>query len=78
MLFQSMPTAGEVVSGGGALDDALKAHGLDSMTPETAPTGPFFYAEIYHQQYLVKNPSGYCLGRGGVACPIGLGGEVVH
>ena len=40
-----------------------------------APAGPFYYAECYHQQYLHKNPGGYC-GRGGtgVSCPVGLAG----
>ena len=43
------------------------------ITTEIAPAGPFYYAEDYHQQYLAKNPSGYCgLGGTGVACPVGL------
>ena len=38
---------------------------------EIAPAGPFFYAEDYHQQYLLKNPGGYdCHVRSGVACPV--------
>ena len=43
------------------------------ITTEIAPAGEFFYAEPYHQQYLAKNPSGYCgLGGTGVSCPVGL------
>jgi len=44
------------------------------IATELAPAGPFYYAESYHQQYLHKNPGGYCgLGGTGVACPTGLG-----
>jgi peptide-methionine (S)-S-oxide reductase len=43
------------------------------ISTEIAEAGPFYYAEPYHQQYLSKNPSGYCgLGGTGVACPVGL------
>jgi peptide-methionine (S)-S-oxide reductase len=43
------------------------------ITTEIAEAGPFYYAEPYHQQYLAKNPNGYCgLGGMGVACPVGL------
>jgi peptide-methionine (S)-S-oxide reductase len=53
---------------------SLKAAGLGEITTEIAPAGPFYYAEDYHQQYLAKNPNGYCgLGGTGVACPVGLG-----
>ena len=52
----------------------LKASGYGEITTEIAKAGPFYYAEDYHQQYLAKNPDGYCgLGGTGVACPIGLG-----
>jgi peptide-methionine (S)-S-oxide reductase len=52
---------------------ALKAKGFGAITTEILPAGDFFYAEPYHQQYLAKNPSGYCgLGGTGVACPTGL------
>ena len=52
---------------------ALRARGFGSITTEIAPAGDFFYAEPYHQQYLAKNPNGYCgLGGTGVACPTGL------
>jgi peptide-methionine (S)-S-oxide reductase len=44
------------------------------ITTEVAPLGEFFYAEDYHQQYLAKNPNGYCgLGGTGVSCPVGIG-----
>jgi peptide-methionine (S)-S-oxide reductase len=43
---------------------------MGSITTEILNAGPFFYAEDYHQQYLAKNPSGYCgLGGTGVVCP---------
>jgi peptide-methionine (S)-S-oxide reductase len=51
----------------------LKQEGYGEITTEIAEAGPFFYAEDYHQQYLAKNPNGYCgLGGTGVSCPIGL------
>jgi peptide-methionine (S)-S-oxide reductase len=47
--------------------------GYGEITTEIAPAGPFYYAEAYHQQYLAKNPNGYCgLGGTGVSCPIGV------
>ena len=49
---------------------ALTAGGRGRITTEIAPAGEFYYAEDYHQQYLAKNPGGYCgLGGTGVACP---------
>lgn len=57
-----------------AYGEALAARGLGPVTTEIAPAGPFYYAETYHQQYLAKNPNGYCgLAGTGVSCPIGLG-----
>jgi peptide-methionine (S)-S-oxide reductase len=51
----------------------LAAAGYGEITTEIAEAGPFYYAEDYHQQYLAKNPNGYCgLGGTGIACPIGL------
>jgi peptide-methionine (S)-S-oxide reductase len=51
----------------------LKGVGLGDVTTEIASSGPFYYAEDYHQQYLAKNPGGYCgLGGTGVTCPIGV------
>jgi peptide-methionine (S)-S-oxide reductase len=53
---------------------ALKARGFPAITTEIADLGPFYFAEGYHQQYLAKNPNGYCgLGGTGVSCPIGTG-----
>jgi peptide-methionine (S)-S-oxide reductase len=50
----------------------LTKAGYGSITTEIAEAGPFYYAEDYHQQYLAKNPNGYCgLGDTGVSCPIG-------
>ncbi len=52
---------------------ALTTSGHDAITTEIADAPPFYFAEDYHQQYLAKNPDGYCgLGGTGVACPIGL------
>jgi peptide-methionine (S)-S-oxide reductase len=57
-----------------AYDSALRARGFDAVTTEIMDAPPFFHAEDYHQQYLAKNPDGYCgLGGTGVACPIGTG-----
>ena len=56
-----------------AYQPVLLAAGLDSITTEIAPRPEFFYAEEYHQQYLAKNPDGYCgIGGTGVTCPSGL------
>ena len=52
---------------------ALVAAGHGTITTDIEPLTEFFYAEDYHQQYLAKNPGGYCgLGGTGVACPVGL------
>src|ERR1700727_1146621 len=52
----------------------LKAEGYPEITTDIEPAGAFYYAEDYHQQYLAKNPAGYCgLGGTGVSCPIGAG-----
>jgi peptide-methionine (S)-S-oxide reductase len=58
-----------------AYQQALAAAGhAAAITTEIAADTPFYYAEDYHQQYLAKNPNGYCgLGGTGVSCPIGLG-----
>ncbi|MBB92106.1 MAG: hypothetical protein CMF68_14145 [Magnetovibrio sp.] len=63
-----------------AAEASLKAYqkkltdaGYGKITTEIKDAGPFYYAEDVHQQYLAKNPRGYCgLGGTGVACPIGL------
>jgi peptide-methionine (S)-S-oxide reductase len=52
----------------------LAKNGMGTITTEILEAPPFYYAEDYHQQYLAKNPNGYCgLGGTGVSCPIGLG-----
>jgi peptide-methionine (S)-S-oxide reductase len=57
-----------------AYDAALREKGLAPVTTEILPVPPFYFAEDYHQQYLAKNPGGYCgLGGTGVSCPIGTG-----
>ena len=53
---------------------ALKAAGLGAVTTEVLASPVFFCAEDYHQQYLAKNPGGYCgIGGTGVSCPVGVG-----
>ncbi|MEL6768866.1 MAG: peptide-methionine (S)-S-oxide reductase MsrA [Pseudomonadota bacterium] len=57
-----------------AFEAALKARGFGEITTEIAPAGDIFFAEDYHQQYLAKNPGGYCgIGGTGVTCPVGVG-----
>ena len=57
-----------------AYQERLRAAGLGEITTEIQPAGAFYYAEDYHQQYLAKNPGGYCgLGGTGVTCPVGIG-----
>lgn len=57
-----------------AYEAALTAKSYGPITTEIAEAGPFYFAETYHQQYLAKNPNGYCgLGGTGVSCPIGTG-----
>jgi len=52
----------------------LHASGYGEITTEIAPAGPFYFAEDYHQQYLIANPNGYCgIGGTGVSCPVGFG-----
>jgi peptide-methionine (S)-S-oxide reductase len=51
----------------------LSSAGYGTITTEILPAPEFYYAEDYHQQYLAKNPGGYCgLGGTGVSCPVGL------
>ena len=55
-------------------DQAIRAKGHAPITTEIVDAGEFYFAEDYHQQYLAKNPMGYCgLGGTGVSCPIGTG-----
>jgi peptide-methionine (S)-S-oxide reductase len=56
-----------------AYQDRLTAAGYGRVTTEITATPPFYYAEEYHQQYLAKNPGGYCgIGGTGVSCPAGV------
>ncbi len=56
-----------------AYQRVLSASGHGPITTEVLPSGAFYYAEDYHQQYLAKHPNGYCgLGGTGVSCPVGL------
>lgn len=53
--------------------EALKSAGRGEITTEVLPLDTYYYAEDYHQQYLAKNPGGYCgIGGTGVSCPVGL------
>ena len=57
-----------------AYQKVLAANGYGLITTEILDAGPFYFAEDYHQQYLAKNPGGYCgLGGTGVSCPVGVG-----
>jgi len=57
-----------------AMQARLTEAGFGAITTEILPAPTFYFAEAYHQQYLAKNPAGYCgLGGTGVSCPIGLG-----
>jgi peptide-methionine (S)-S-oxide reductase len=57
-----------------AYQSELSARGFGAITTEVVPAQEFYFAEDYHQQYLAKNPRGYCgLGGTGVTCPVGLG-----
>jgi peptide-methionine (S)-S-oxide reductase len=66
--------AAAAVASRDAYQARLTGAGFGMITTEIAPAGPFYLAEDYHQQYLDKNPGGYCPDHGtGVACPVGLG-----
>ena len=53
--------------------EVLRAAMLDDITTDIEPLGDFYYAEDYHQQYLSKNPGGYCgIGGTGLSCPVGI------
>jgi peptide-methionine (S)-S-oxide reductase len=65
--------AKEAASSKVAYEAELKKAGHGAITTEIASAPPFYYAEEYHQQYLHKNPDGYCgIGGTGVSCPVGL------
>lgn len=60
-----------------AFQKGLTAAGFGPITTEIANAPEFYYAEDYHQQYLAKNPGGYCgLGGTGVSCPVGVGARM--
>ena len=62
-----------------AYDKALAAERMGPITTEIRDAPPFYFAEDYHQQYLAKNPHGYCgLGGTGVSCPIGTGAKLAQ
>ncbi len=66
--------ASEAEASKAAFSPQLEKAGFGPITTEIVPAKPFYYAEDYHQQYLAKNPEGYCgLGGTGVSCPIGTG-----
>ena len=65
--------AGSATASRDAYGRALAGRGLGPVTTEIAPAPAFYFAEGYHQQYLAKNPAGYCgIGGTGVVCPIGV------
>jgi peptide-methionine (S)-S-oxide reductase len=56
-----------------AFQDVLTDNGFGQITTEIVDSGPFYFAEDYHQQYLSKVPHGYCgLGGMGLSCPVGV------
>ena len=73
-IYWTMPEQEKVVRASKAMfQQALKLSGHGDITTELAPLNKFYFAETYHQQYLAKNPNGYCgLGGTGVTCPRGL------
>jgi peptide-methionine (S)-S-oxide reductase len=72
-IYFTTPEQGEAVEASRAsYEAALKQAGLRPVTTEIAPAGPFYFAETDHQQYLAKNPNGYCGLKGtGVSCTLG-------
>lgn len=74
-IYTTTPEQAEAVERSrAAYQAALDKQGMGRITTEISPARDFYYAETYHQQYLAKNPNGYCGLQGtGVSCPIGLG-----
>ncbi|MCW1918655.1 peptide-methionine (S)-S-oxide reductase MsrA [Rhodobacter sp. KR11] len=71
--FVSAEQQAEALASKAAYQAALTARGFGAITTEIIPAPVFYFAEDYHQQYLAKNPDGYCgIGGTGVTCPIGL------
>jgi len=73
-IYTTSPAQKEAaLSARAAYETRLKAAGFGPITTEIRDAPEFYYAEDYHQQYLAKNPGGYCgLGGTGVSCPVGL------
>jgi peptide-methionine (S)-S-oxide reductase len=73
--YTSSPAQAEAAQASrAAFAPKLQAAGYGAITTEILPAPAFYYAEDYHQQYLAKNPNGYCgIGGTGVSCPIGTG-----
>jgi peptide-methionine (S)-S-oxide reductase len=74
-IYASTPAQKQAAEASKAMfGQALGAKGYGAITTEILDAPPFYFAEDYHQQYLAKNPFGYCgLGGTGVSCPIGTG-----
>ncbi|HEV2973785.1 MAG TPA: peptide-methionine (S)-S-oxide reductase MsrA [Solirubrobacteraceae bacterium] len=73
ILWRGEPQQKAAIASRDAYQATLTQAGYGEITTEIAQAGQFYYAEDYHQQYLAKNPNGYCgLGGTGVSCPIGL------
>ena len=73
-IFATTPAQlAEAQSSRDAFAPVVKAAGYDEITTEIAPLDQYYYAEDYHQQYLAKNPDGYCgIGPNGMTCPVGV------
>jgi len=72
--WNSLAQRDAVLASKAAYQKALTEMGFGAITTEIAEAGPFYFAETYHQQYLAKNPHGYCgIGGTGVVCSIGTG-----
>jgi peptide-methionine (S)-S-oxide reductase len=75
ILTSSVSQQSAAIASAAAYQQQLSAAGFGAITTEIAPLGELYYAEEYHQQYLAKNPGGYCGVDGtGVACQTGLAG----
>ena len=79
-IYTTTPTQKQAAEESKAMyEKELKARRFDAITTEVLDAPPFYFAEDYHQQYLAKNPMGYCgLGGTGVSCPIGTGVAAAH
>ena len=74
IFYHSPGAAGEAEESLAAYQERLTEAGYGEITTEVAPASEFYFAEDYHQQYLKKNPHGYCPDHGtGVSCPVGVG-----